>query len=368
MTSRQFTLLALLVGLVLLGASWWRLTARLSRESIYEATDRYARSGHADRASRSFTNWDNNDPPVIPPHCAACHSATGFLAFLGEDGSTPGLVEADVPVGTVITCGACHNPSAHRLTEVAFHSGEVASGLGDEAVCLVCHQTRHSGVGIDRLLGDAGEDEILPGQGFINPHYNFAASTQYGSAMHSGYQYQGRTYAGYFFHAARASTCTDCHNPHSLQVDPRPCAACHPNVVTADDFRAVRLQPADYDGDGDGREGIASEIETLHAWLYADIQTYARQISGTPIVYADQFPYFFIDLNADGIADPDEVRVPNRYDVWTPRLLRAAYNYQFVKKDPGGYVHNPVYVLQLLYDSLTDLDGPHAPAAGSPRP
>jgi hypothetical protein len=36
-------------------------------------------------------------------------------------------------------------------------------------------------------------------------------------------------------------------------------------------------------------------------------------------------------------------------------LLKAAYNYQVVQKDPGGYVHNPTYMLQLLYDSLESL-------------
>ncbi|MDA1090842.1 MAG: hypothetical protein O3A85_11100 [Proteobacteria bacterium] len=47
--------------------------------------------------------------------------------------------------------------------------------------------------------------------------------------------------------------------------------------------------------------------------------------------------------------------MPNRYQSWTPRLLRAAYNYPFVAKDPGMYSHNPKYVLQLLYDSLENL-------------
>lgn len=45
----------------------------------------------------------------------------------------------------------------------------------------------------------------------------------------------------------------------------------------------------------------------------------------------------------------------NRYQSWTPRLLKAAYNYQVATKDPGGYVHNPRYMLQIMYDSLQDL-------------
>ena len=65
------------------------------------------------------------------------------------------------------------------------------------------------------------------------------------------------------------------------------------------------------------------------------------------------------------MADPEEVNPGNRFDAWTPRLVKAAYNYQFAKKDPGGYVHNPRYVLQLLHDSVMDL-GAASTASGMP--
>ena len=65
----------------------------------------------------------------------------------------------------------------------------------------------------------------------------------------------------------------------------------------------------------------------------------------------------FISIDGDGQIGADEGGYPNRYQSWTPRLLKAAYNYQISRKDPGGYVHNPRYVLQLLHDSLTDLAG-----------
>lgn len=75
-----------------------------------------------------------------------------------------------------------------------------------------------------------------------------------------------------------------------------------------------------------------------------------------PIVYADDaYPYFFNDLNADGAVTEGEAIYPNRYQSWTPRLLRAAYNYQFISKDHGAFAHNPHYALQLLFDSITDL-------------
>ena len=56
----------------------------------------------------------------------------------------------------------------------------------------------------------------------------------------------------------------------------------------------------------------------------------------TPEVY----PYFFNDNNGNGEADKDEAKFPNRYKSWTPRLMKAAYNYQFVTKDPGAFAHN----------------------------
>ncbi len=46
----------------------------------------------------------------------------------------------------------------------------------------------------------------------------------------------------------------------------------------------------------------------------------------------------------------------NRYNAWTARLLKAAYNYQVSQKDPGGFAHGGKYIIQLLYDSIADLD------------
>ena len=40
---------------------------------------------------------------------------------------------------------------------------------------------------------------------------------------------------------------------------------------------------------------------------------------------------------------------------WTPRLLKAAYNWKFVGADAAIHVHNPHYALELLYDSAEDL-------------
>jgi len=134
------------------------------------------------------------------------------------------------------------------------------------------------------------------------------------------------------------------------------CGACHKGVKSEEDLESIRISTVDYDGDGNAKEGIAGEIATLHEAVYAAIQGYATKAVKTGIVYeAHTYPYFFTDTNGNGVADPDEAKFDNGYKSWTPRLLRAAYNYQYVAKEPGAFAHNNKYIIQVLYDTLKDL-------------
>ena len=126
----------------------------------------------------------------------------------------------------------------------------------------------------------------------------------------------------------------------------------------ADGGACASANIADYDGDGSSEEGIAGEIDSMRAALLTAIQEYAASVAGTPLVYDPQIsPYFFVDTDGDGEADADETGAENRYASWTPRLVRATYNYHYAVRDPGGFAHNPDYVLQILHDSVEDLGG-----------
>jgi hypothetical protein len=161
-------------------------------------------------------------------------------------------------------------------------------------------------------------------------------------------------------HTEKFDTCIECHDAHALTVKVDSCANCH-EVKTVDDLKNIRMpttgQP-DFDGDGNVTEGIAGEITTLQEKLYAALQAYAKDKLKAPIVYSGaSYPYFFKDTNGDGVADPTELTSDNGYTSWTPRLLRAAYNYQWVVKDPGAFAHNGKYIVQILYDSLKNTFG-----------
>jgi hypothetical protein len=295
---------------------------------------------------------------VVPANCAKCHSETGFVDFVGADGSAVGSVDADHDIGTVVSCVACHNEATLTWDMVVFPSGAEISGLGPEARCMECHQGRASKLSVDNAIAEAGLEDMdttSEDLGFTNIHYYAAAPTMYGTLTMGGYEYEGKTYDAKNDHVEGFDTCTSCHDSHTLELKAEACADCHSESDPKDIRMAGSL--VDYDGDGDMEEGVYYEIEGLQEMLYTAMQAYANEVSGTPIVYDSlAYPYFFIDTNADGEAGEDEANYGNQYNAWTGRLAKAAYNYQTSLKDPGAYAHGGKYIIQLLYDSIEDLN------------
>jgi hypothetical protein len=275
---------------------------------------------------------------------------------LGEDGTPAGQVTNPSPIGTTVECVACHNPSSMAMASVVFPSGAEITALNGQGNCMQCHQGRASTTQVNNATEGRDPDAVIEEQGFINVHYRPAAATRWGSEVRGGYQYPDREYVGFFEHVRDYRQCSQCHDAHSLAVNPQQCSPCHLNVVGLGDLRGIRRDTTDWSGQGDTTRGVAFEIGALWARLYDAIQDYAVEVVDTPIVYSPQVnPYFFIDTDGDGVADPDETVRPNAYASWTPRLLRAAYNLHYVQMDPGAFTHNPRYAIQILHDSLADL-------------
>ena len=313
--------------------------------------EQWASSSHADAEAEAFNHWNEDDPAEVPTSCAKCHSTAGFRDFVGADGSEFGVVDAAAPIGSVIECEACHNDATLTLTSVTFPSGAEITGLGDEARCMTCHQGRASTVSVNQGFADAGlgegdDDTVSEDVGFSNIHYFAAAATQYGTAAMGGYEYDGKAYDAKFDHVAPYDTCIACHNPHTLEVRFEECTMCHSDLESAEDLVNIRMPGSlvDYNGNGDMEEGIVAEIAGLQEMLYAAMQAYSAEVGGSTISYdAGAYPYFF-DEAGEG------------YSSWTPRLAKAAYNYQVSQKDPGKFAHGGKYIIELLYDSIEDLN------------
>jgi len=318
----------------------------------------WASSGHADDLSEAFRHWDGDDPPLVSTRCAKCHSGLGFQDFMGADGTDAGTVE-NAAQPSVITCVSCHNDATKDLDSVVFPSGAEVAGLDASAICMQCHQGRKSMFSVDDAIADANvpDDDTVGGMSFQNIHYAGAGATLMGGEVMGGYQYADKSYDVKFAHVEGIDTCISCHDPHSLEVEVDKCTTCHAGVASHEDLANIRYlgSTSDYDGDGDVTEGINAEIAGLQDILYPAIQDYVNTVYGINIAYPGSGSYFYEDTNGNGVIDDGEDDRGNRFRNLTARLYRAYYNYIYVVKDPGAYVHNGKYVIQVLHDSLADL-------------
>jgi hypothetical protein len=324
-------------------------------------------AGHFAGSEEAFRHWDAEGE--VPGMCARCHSGVGLETFVHEG------INIAAPLSNGFLCENCHDSltefTRYQVDQVRFPSGAtVTFGQGDDSnLCLNCHQGRESKASVDDAIGSLGlgMDESSDRLRFRNIHYFAAGATLFGTDVKGVYEYDRQTYLGQFRHAgAGPDTCVECHQTHALQVEVDRCSGCHDNVRTESGLRRIRAGDVDYDGDGDTTEGLAGEIDTLHEALYAAIQAYAIDRVGVGMLYSStEYPYFFVDADNNGQPDVNAEGAAIGYNAWTPRLLKAGYNYQYVAKDPGQFAHNGRYILQVLYDSIRDIGGS---TAGMTRP
>ncbi len=319
----------------------------------------WAASGHGDITAEAFRHWD--DDGEVRTSCARCHGDGGL-----KDYAADGIVDVAGGLGMGHDCDICHAPVSLTIYDwrasypfidpVEFPSAETADLYGQSNICIACHQGRESGSSVD--------DDIAATPGgpytFINIHYYAAGATYFGAETHGGYEYAGKEYAGrnsFPSHDVEQQSCVGCHMrgaraDHRLEPLVSDCNGCHAGST----FETLSGTPS--------RNYQA--IHSSQPRLLTAIQGYATGTLGFPIAYdAHNYPYFVHDLNGNGVADANELGFGNRYDEFDETLLKAAYNYQVAAKEPAGYIHNGVYIRQLINDSIEDLGQvPNVPAPG----
>lgn len=308
---------------------------------------------HSSQDALAFSYWDPHGR--VDRECSKCHSSEGLPDFLLYGLTVP------EPTSDGLFCTTCHNaPSTftvYDISSVIFPSGAASQDPTAESnLCITCHMGSTSGNEIDVNVAGLEDDIVDDGLEFIDIHGATPGATIYGSDAQGAYQYPGHSYFGLHLHTSDFGSCSDCHDPHQLDVNPTTCESCHSGFDPSQQLTSIRFSRIDYDGDGDTNEGVGEEIKSLQDYLYIALQEYASENTGSSIVYSSETaPYFFKDLNENGIAEGDETNLTNRYTGWTPRLLKAAYNFHYAVMDSGGFAHHPKYIIQILYDSLESL-------------
>ena len=232
-------------------------------------------------------------------------------------------------------------------------------------------------------------DAVAAGISFSNSHYLPASAILHGAEAMIGYQNPSnwangsqrvagaKSYSKKNLHGVSQDMCTSCHSPHTLAVavNKTTCGRCHfkedgtavTNMAELEETRQFGFD-GDIDGDGNANESLKDEIAGQAATLMTAIKNYALTKAGGAICYdAATNPYWFKDNGlgggtaADGICQTGEMVSTNAYGAsgagwFTPRLLRATFNYQIYVKEPGAWAHNPRYIIEMLYDSIRDLN------------
>ena len=298
---------------------------KFAQDNAAAITTQWTGSGHGDADSSAFTY-------NFPGNCLSCHSGSVFAQTIA------GASAIDTSGGgQVISCGACHDLLARnsegdfelgalrQIDSVTFPSGAAVSIDAGNNLCLTCHQGRSSTPTVNARIA-AGN------LAFSNIHYAPAGATLFGSDVQGGYEYEGRDYSnrnGFEIHAFAGApdltTCTGCHmaaKEHSFEVTLATCQACHPG---GDSFQTL----------GSIVDGSDGGIKINYTRIEAFKDQLEEELTSSGVAKLDSYPYF------SGIT--------------TEAQLKAAYNLQFAEKDKGGYIHNGLYLRQLLFDAIVDM-------------
>jgi hypothetical protein len=342
--------------------------------------------------------------------CGRCHNSDNFRDFTGADGSSSeaqsaasvayisGQTQFLDGLSTVagpakdpnrtpgqMHCNTCHNSTtdAHFgswADKKVFVRNVTLTLDGVTALCAQCHdgaRPQYNAAQLDWVLGlpsnaaVGADQQLVASNATVRAHYLPAAATMYGKEVGNWSQYSGMNYTGRNPHGGKAQ-CTFCHDAHdgtlpadgtgALQVGGK-CGVCHfegtARITTMAKLEEVRQYGFEGDIDGNGAaESLQVEIAGLQATLYTAIQTYADKVVGTKICNI---------IPAAGTTNPDNklyvwdgstpcATTMTAYNKYTPRLLKAAYNFLMSQNDFGSWAHNPRYAIEVLFDTITDLN------------
>jgi hypothetical protein len=313
--------------------------------------------------------------------CVRCHTSTGYVQYVT---SIPNFTNIS-PVGLStdktsepLTCNGCHNsdfsvrtigpvtayfnystkrPHTNPGTKVVAISTFYASFFGTpfetgaSKLCISCHAGRTAGDTIKVGAVAAGVD--FNNVDFINSHYMAAAGVMYAN---TGYHF----YSDYYYKYSNETNFNYQHEyigtdftyvPTEVQGTNGPCVNCHmttPNKhsfypVTFGDPAHATITNVTYPYCGSCHAppvGTAPWLQDKKNAFAASLNFFQYVLNGKGIVYSSIYPYFY---TAGGTA----------ITAWgNPDTMGAAFNFNYLKREPGAYIHNDYYAKRLIFDSI----------------
>lgn len=390
----------------------------------------WAESRHADKTAAgawAHYNWTEtpggvrNDGTVISAtgsraSCQRCHTTTGVRAYLAanEDGDASDYV---APLAfnpsfkpEMLECWGCHANNLGGLRQTGAITADysyintnfvtgVETVVLEETytypdvkgsnICMSCHTGRQNGETIKNLVSANGITIDFTNLSFINSHYLTAGGTVFTA---TGYEYPTLSYANvsYYAHdkigtAAEPGTgsegpCIGCHltsaESHSFVPFKRDEAAAGQPITAITSTVCIECHDGAHGPAFVAEGGDAAAVAAAAAFLNLEEEDFAAALSVLDaslaergFLFSPSYPYFYNDLNANGVLDPAEIDRNNGVKNWNSvgdadttgattgkGNMGAAFNFNLLEHDPGAFVHNRMYAKRLIFDSIDWLD------------
>ena len=247
-------------------------------------------------------------------------------------------------------------PDDYAVTERSSAVGESTSSQsakkGPGNACIWCHKSRKD---VTNYVLDVPNNNISSST--WGPHEGPQADVYVGAGK-GVYEFAGKTYGNFGPHASLAKGCVSCHMPpieeggignHSFYPQLSGCniSGCHGSAPLTD-FNHNSLQTN----------------------IKATLQALREKLNGLLLLSRDgTIPLSSSELTDDNYALDKALTAKAATDLGgrppvTGPVAGALYNYFVMSRGSGFGVHNPTYVKQVLYDSITQLGG----TSPMPRP
>jgi hypothetical protein len=238
---------------------------------------------------------------------------------------------------------------------------------------MQCHQARRPPVGTDR--GGSPIDQIADGYQHFGPHSGTQGDIVYGETGYEAVATSSKIMAAGEFGSNSAhgqgDACAQCHvymtdyDPitdfanvgHTFLPRVESCIECHGSVFPDSSYN--NLIVSDYDNDGTD-EGIQEEVMGLLDILADELVDYdlvnnAGEYLPSEIKTMTNMDDKFARIS-DSLAATD-----GDTDAPVVTLRESGFNFVLVLDDGSYGVHNPVYIVQLLQESILYLDNTALP-------
>ena len=314
----------------------------------------------ADTADASWAHYDwdltfvtNNATPNANDrgYCQKCHTATGNANFLnsptayvqsGKNNSfshLAGWTAATATAGTVssgqnelLTCWGCHtnagtgalrNPGALTVTYDADKTVPFTVTLPDAGksnVCVGCHS------------GRGNMNSVAVTRNGSAYHHGVAAGTLYSSVTHTGFEFAGKDYANKSYFA---------HNVIGAADGAGPCASCHMGGKSHS-FKAVDEATSTIKN-----QALCNTCHTAEHGLmtYVTVEEEKAGYVNAGLLLTDMVANTVVNYSGAAIL---YTAAGNDY--------KAFQNSKLTSDEPGGFVHNRIYVKRLIFDSIDALE------------